>query len=77
MKTYGNTTHPFRYTYALSRGPLQDAAGANAIWNITNVTRSNRRYHYMTQTYANTAANDPEVQNKFYEYFRIGTKPEM
>ena len=69
VKTYGNTTHPFRYTYALSRGPLQDAAGANAIWNITNVTRSNRRYHYMTQTYANTAANDPEVQNKFYEYF--------
>jgi hypothetical protein len=69
VKTYSNTTHPFRYTYALSRGPLQDAAGANAIWNITNVTRSNRRYHYMTQTYANTAANDPEVQNKFYEYF--------
>jgi len=37
VKTYGTTTHPLRYTYALSRGPLQDAAGANAIWNITNV----------------------------------------
>ena len=69
VKTYGKTTHPLRFTYALSRGPLQDAAGANAIWNITNVTRSDRRYHYMTQTYANTAAADPDVRAHFYEYF--------
>ncbi len=66
---YGKTTHPKRFTYALSRGPLQDAAGANAIWNITNVTRSDRRYHYMTATYARTAAADPDVQAKFYSYF--------
>lgn len=69
VKLYGSTTHPLRFTYALSRGPLQDAAGANAIWNITNVTRSDRRYHYMTETYANTAANDPDVQAEFYSYF--------
>ena len=25
--TYGNTNHPKRFTYALSRGPLQDSAG--------------------------------------------------
>ena len=68
-KTYGSTGHPLRFTYALSRGPLQDAAGANAIWNITNVTRSDRRYHYMTQTYADVASKDPDVQAKFYEYF--------
>lgn len=61
--------HPFRFTYALSRGPLQDAAGANAIWNITNVTRSNRRYHYMTTAYAEKASKDPEVQARFYDYF--------
>lgn len=66
---YGKTTHPKRFTYALSRGPLQDAAGANAIWNITNVTRGDRRYHYMTDTYARTAAADPDVQAKFYTYF--------
>lgn len=66
---YGKTTHPKRFTYALSRGPLQDAAGANAIWNITNVTRGDRRYHYMTETYARTAAADPEVQKEFYSYF--------
>ena len=66
---YGNTKHPKRFTYALSRGPLQDAAGANAIWNITNVTRSDRRYHYMTETYARTASADPDVQEKFYTYF--------
>ena len=39
------TKYPYRYTYALSRGPLQDAAGANAFWNITNATRSDRRFH--------------------------------
>lgn len=66
---YGKTTHPKRFTYALSRGPLQDAAGANAIWNITNVTRGDRRYHYMTDVYARTAAADPNVQAKFYTYF--------
>ncbi len=69
---YGSTTHPKRFTYALSRGPLQDAAGANAIWNITNVTRSDRRKHYLSlvpSIYANTAANDPDVQARFYDYF--------
>lgn len=68
-KTYGNTPHPFRFTYALSRGPLQDAAGTNALWNITNVTRSDRRYHYMTVAYAKVASQDPDVQKDFYKYF--------
>ena len=69
---YGNTTHPRRFTYALSRGPLQDAPGSNAIWNITNVTRSNKRSHYLSlipTIYANTAAADPDVQAEFYNYF--------
>jgi len=69
VKTYGNTGHPLRYTYALSRGPLQDAPGSNAIWNITNVTRSNKRSLYMTSTYARTASQDPDVQADFYRYF--------
>lgn len=69
VKTYGKTGHPLRFTYALSRGPLQDAAGANAIWNITNVTRSDRRYHYMTAAYAETASKDKDVQAEFYNYF--------
>ncbi len=61
--------HLLRYTYALTRGPLQDGPGANAIWNITNVTRSDRRYNYMTETYAKTAMKDSDVKDKFYEYF--------
>lgn len=68
VKTYKDG-RPLRYTYALSRGPLQDGPGANAIWNITNVTRSDRRYHYMTKTYATTASKDADVQAKFYDYF--------
>lgn len=64
------TKYPRRYTYALSRGPLQDAAGANAIWNITNVTRSDRRYHYLDAagTYAEYSSKDPEVQAGFEAY---------
>ena len=66
---YGSTNHPKRFTYACSRGPLQDGPGANAIWNITNVTRGDRRYHYMTTTYARIASQDPQVQSEFYNYF--------
>ena len=64
------TPYVRRFTYALSRGPLQDAAGANAIWNITNVTRSDRRYHYLDAagTYAQYSAKDPDVQAGFEQY---------
>lgn len=74
VKQYSNTLqgngeqHPYRFTYALSRGALQDGPGANAIWNITNVTRSDRRYHYMTKAYASTASKDPDVQKGFYHF---------
>lgn len=62
--------YPYRFTYALSRGPLQDAAGANAFWNITNVTRSDRKYHYKDAGgfYAKAAAADPNVQSAFPAY---------
>ena len=59
---------PKRFTYALTRGPIMDAAGANAIWNITNVTRSDRKYHYLDLNgtiYAQYASKDPEVQEAF------------
>lgn len=60
-----------RFTYAMSRGPLQDAAGANAIWNITNVTRSDRRGHYLDLSgkfYAEISSKDPEVQAGWDNY---------
>ncbi len=70
-------SYPRRYTYAMSRGPLQDAAGANAIWNITNVTRSDRRSHYLdshknsegrASSWARASAKDPDVQAGFDAY---------
>ena len=73
------TKYPFRYTYALSRGPLQDAAGANAFWNITNATRSDRRFHYLDAagSYATYASKDPEVQAGFPAYIaQIATAEE-
>ena len=76
---------PKRFTYALTRGPLMDGAGANAIWNITNVTRSDRQYHYLDLAgtiYAEYASKDPEVQNasgkteqEIYDYLTSKTLP--
>ena len=85
VSTYANTLQgdgtPYarKFTYALSRGPLQDGPGANAIWNITNVTRSDRRYHYLDAagSYAEASANDPEVQSAFDAYIaKIDPKKE-
>ena len=50
-----------RFTYAMTRGSLQDGAGANAIWNITNVTRSDRHWLYSTTAWAKAQSEDPEV----------------
>ncbi|MDR1973307.1 MAG: c-type cytochrome [Bacteroidales bacterium] len=52
-----------RYTYGCTRSTLQNGPGANAIWNITNVTRPDRRYHYITTAYATAMANNTDVQN--------------
>lgn len=67
------TKYVRRYTYAMSRGPLQDGAGANAFWNITNVTRSDRRFHYLDAagTYALYSSKDPDVQGGFEEYIAV------
>ena len=65
------TKYVRRYTYAMSRGPVLDGAGANAIWNITNVNRPDRRYHYLDlagKYYAEKSSKDPEVQAGFTEY---------
>ncbi|HBG40782.1 MAG TPA: hypothetical protein DDW85_05140 [Porphyromonadaceae bacterium] len=56
------TKHPGRYTYGLTRGTLQNGPGANAIWNITNVTRENRRGNYITKAYARAMSKNPDVQ---------------
>ena len=52
-----------RFTYALTRGSLQDGPGANAIWNITNVSRKDRPYLYTTQAWADCMANKSTVIN--------------
>ncbi len=72
------TPYVRRFTYAISRGPLLDAAGANAIWNITNVTRSDRRYHYLDLAgtiYAKAASQDPDVQEGFADYIAKRANP--
>ena len=50
-----------RYTYALTRATLQDGPGANAIWNITNVTRSDRPKLYTTDAWAKAMSENESV----------------
>lgn len=52
-----------KLTYAMTRASLQDGPGANAIWNITNVTRSDRHYFYTTAAWAKAMSEDSEVRN--------------
>jgi CxxC motif-containing protein (DUF1111 family) len=56
------SAHPGRFTYGLTRGTLQNGPGANAIWNITNVNRSDRKSHYITEAYAQAMSKNKAVQ---------------
>ena len=59
-----------RFTYAMTRGSLQDGAGANAIWNITNVTRSDRHWLYTTTAWAKAQSEDNGVISYIKEHGR-------
>jgi CxxC motif-containing protein (DUF1111 family) len=63
IKEADGTAHPGRFTYGLTRGTLQNGPGANAIWNITNVTRSDRPYHYITAAYATAMSQNTGIQS--------------
>ena len=67
--THNGTRGPLkRFTYAMTRGTLQDGAGANAIWNITNVTRSDRHWLYTTPAWAKAMSEDDEVVKYIKEH---------
>jgi CxxC motif-containing protein (DUF1111 family) len=75
------TAHPGRFTYGLTRGTLQNGPGANAIWNITNVTRPDRTYHYTTKAYAEAMSKNTDIQRalgwdeqKIYDYLNPDNK---
>ncbi len=50
-----------RFTYAMTRASLQDGAGANAIWNITNVSRADRPFLYTTKAWAKAMSENAGV----------------
>lgn len=50
-----------RYTYALTRASLQDGAGANAMWNIPNVSRPDRPKLYTTDAWALAMSKNQDV----------------
>ena len=59
--TDGNKKLTKRFTYAVTRGSLQDGPGANAIWNITNVTRQDRPCLYTTTPWAKAMSENADV----------------
>ncbi len=61
MYTANGVNRIKKFTYACTRGSLQDGAGANAIWNITNVSRSDRPYLYTTDAWATRMSETPSV----------------
>ncbi|OAV71592.1 putative thiol oxidoreductase [Bacteroidales bacterium Barb4] len=77
--------HPGRFTYLCTRGTLDNGPGSNAIWNITNVTRPERTYHYITDEYAKIMSQDVDVQKargeskeEIYNYLMSNTlTPEL
>lgn len=67
-----------RFTYAMTRASLQDGAGANAIWNIPNVSRSDRPYLYTTTAWATAMSENKDViakikANPASPYYNDGT----
>lgn len=68
-----------RFTYAMTRASLQDGAGANAMWNIPNVSRSDRPYLYTTTAWAKAMSENKDViaaikaQGKSSPYYADGT----
>ncbi|GHT72858.1 thiol oxidoreductase [Bacteroidia bacterium] len=82
IKEADGTAHPGRYTYGLTRGTLQNGPGANAIWNITNVNRSDRKTHYITEAYARAMSKNATIQKELekteeeiYEYLMSKNLP--
>ena len=68
-----------RFTYAMTRASLQDGAGANAMWNIPNVSRSDRPYLYTTAAWAQAMSENPDVIAKIKAdpsspYYHDGTE---
>lgn len=62
LNPYFPGKHPGRFTYLCTRATLDNGPGANALWNITNVTRPDRKYHYITEEYAKVMSKDADIQ---------------
>jgi len=61
MYTANGVNRIKKFTYACTRGSLQDGAGANAMWNIPNISRSDRPYLYTTDAWAKKMSETPSV----------------
>ncbi|MCC8146475.1 MAG: hypothetical protein LIO93_08580 [Bacteroidales bacterium] len=63
LNPYYPGKHPGRFTYLCTRATLDNGPGSNALWNITNVTRPDRTYNYITEEYAKVMSKDVNIQD--------------
>lgn len=85
LNPYYPGVHPGRFTYLCTRATLDNGPGSNALWNITNVTRPDRKYNYITEEYARVMSQDADVQKAlnqsedqiFADLMSKDLKPEM
>ena len=85
LNPYYPGVHPGRFTYLCTRATLDNGPGSNALWNITNVTRPDRTYNYITEEYAKRMSKDADVQQAlgkteteiFNDLTSKNLKPEM
>ncbi len=85
LNPYYPGKHPGRFTYLCTRATLDNGPGSNALWNITNVTRPDRTYNYITEEYSRVMSKDTEVQEAlgkseeeiFTDLMSKSLKPEM
>jgi CxxC motif-containing protein (DUF1111 family) len=81
---YYPEVRPGRFTYFTTNASI-DNGGANSLWDVTNVTRPNRRFNYIAEEYAKLSSKDPDIQQalgkteaEVYDYLMSKElKPEM
>jgi CxxC motif-containing protein (DUF1111 family) len=58
---YYPEVRPGRFTYFCTNASI-DNGGANSLWDVTNVTRDNRRFNYIASKYAELSSKDLDIQ---------------
>lgn len=82
-ESFDGKQHLGKFTYNCARATLENGPGSNALWNITNVTREDRPYNYITTQWVSKMAElcidttgllskqPAEISNQDYQDFMV------